>query len=536
MKICRRAEEELLTREDDEYDLASVSNSGGESPNSHKFCKNPHGMQNEESLRILVTANIPITERTLRRRLEPLKREIWQQLCLAGPVGILNIMEYLTTMVALIFVGHLGKVEYAGAALATSMTISLGYILLIGMSTGMETLCGQAYGAQEYYMLGIFLQQGFIVLLISCLPLSILFVNMERLLLLFKQNPQICQMAGKYALGLLPSLFARAILNPLATFLQMQSIVWPEVCSSTIAIAFHLVACWVTIYKFGWGFIGAAISTSVSSWVNVGILVLYIKFSGVCKNTWLGFSKNCIHGIKHFLKLSIPSSVMICSDDWHYAILTLLAGLLPNPEREIFVLNICVNILSLCYMIPLGIGIATSLRVSNEIGAGRPKAARFSVCVAIGITTFQAICVSMTLLGMRNVVGRIFSDNKDVIHYVATIIPIVSITVLTDGLHAVFSGVASGCGWQMLGAYVSLFALYVVGLPVSIVLAFICHMRGKGLWIGITGGLAIQILMLSLITIFTSWKKQSAEAKTRLETIQRLNGFSTLETEIGVVI
>jgi hypothetical protein len=186
-------------------------------------------------------------------------------------------------------------------------------------------------------------QQGFIVLLISCLPLSILFVNMEHIFLLFKQNPQICERDGKYSLGLLPSLFANAILNPLARFLQMQSIVWPEVYFSTIAIAFHLLwpdifsctiviafhllACWVTIYKLGWGFIGASVCTSVIFWVNVGILVLYIKFSGIYKNTWLGFSKNCIHGIKHFLKLSIPSYVMV----WY--------NLLLHPNHNLYLRN-----------------------------------------------------------------------------------------------------------------------------------------------------------------------------------------------------
>ena len=107
----------------------------------------------------------------------------------------------------------------------------------------------------------------------------------------------------------------------------MHSIVWPEVCSSTIAIAFHLLACWVTIYKLGWGFIGAVVSTSVNFWVNVGILVLYIKFSGIYKNTWLGFSKNCIHGIKHFLKLSIPSFVMV----WY--------GFLLHPNYNLYLRN-----------------------------------------------------------------------------------------------------------------------------------------------------------------------------------------------------
>lgn len=179
------------------------------------------------------------------------------------------------------------------------------------MATAMETLCGQAYGAQEYHMLGVFLQQGLITLWGACVPLSIIFVNMRHILRLFKQDPEICEAAGKYAWGLLPGLFAYATLQPLVRFLQMQSIVWPEVWSSAITLVFHIFTCWLTIYKMRLGFVGAAVSTSVSLWVNVGILLLYIKLMGICKNTWEGFSIHCIHGIKHFLKLSLASSLMI---------------------------------------------------------------------------------------------------------------------------------------------------------------------------------------------------------------------------------
>lgn len=453
--------------------------------------------------------------------LRPWRNEILRQLGLAGPAVAVSVVDYLMSLVALVFVGHIGKVEYGGAALATSMATSMGYVLLMGMATAIETLCGQAYGAQEYHMLGTFLQQGLLVLLGACIPLSLIFITMEDIMIAFKQDPQMCKVAGKYALGLLPGLFAFSILQALARFLQVQNIVWPEVWSSAISLVFHVFTSWLMIYQMGWGYVGAAASTSLSLWVNVGILLLYIKVSGSCKNTWLGFSKNCIHGIKHFLKLSFSSSLMSCLDYWCFFILTLLAGWLPNPQREISALSICMNITSLYYMIPMGIGIAASLRVSNEIGAGQTEAARNVIFIAMGITFCQAIFVSITLFSTRNVLGRLFSNKKDVIRDVSNIVPIMSITAIVDGLQAVLSGVAVGCGWQNLGAYASFLSLYIVGLPTGIALAFVYHMGGKGLWIGITGGMLLQTLILLWITIFTSLQKQSAEAKARLEMIQR---------------
>jgi len=70
------------------------------------------------------------------------------------------------------------------------------------------------------------------------------------------------------------------------------------------------------------------------------------------------------------------------------------------------------------------------------------------------------------------------------------------------------TGIARGCGWQHLGAYVNLGAYYALGIPISAMLGFWFQFRGKGLWIGILTGAFCQTAMLLLITLCTNWKKQ----------------------------
>ena len=67
--------------------------------------------------------------------------------------------------------------------------------------------------------------------------------------------------------------------------------------------------------------------------------------------------------------------------------------------------------------------------------------------------------------------------------------------------------VARGSGWQDIGAYVYLGAYYLVGVLVGVVLAFVVHLKGKGLWIGILTGSIVQAFLLALKTIFTNWEK-----------------------------
>lgn len=94
--------------------------------------------------------------------------------------------------------------------------------LQLGMGSALETLCGQAYGAAQHHMLGVYLQRAFLVLFITCLPLSFFFLYMEDILKLVGQDPEVAEKAGEYAFYLLPNLFAYVLLQPMVKFLQVK--------------------------------------------------------------------------------------------------------------------------------------------------------------------------------------------------------------------------------------------------------------------------------------------------------------------------
>ncbi|KAL7611357.1 hypothetical protein Lser_V15G12543 [Lactuca serriola] len=76
------------------------------------------------------------------------------------------------------------------------------------------------------------------------------------------------------------------------------------------------------------------------------------------------------------------------------------------------------------------------------------------------------------------------------------------------GFGAAARGIARGSGWQHIGAYVTLVAFYLFGMPTAIVLGFPLHLKAKGLWIGIVIGSIIQSGSLLFVTRLTDWQKQ----------------------------
>ncbi|CAI8604974.1 unnamed protein product [Vicia faba] len=92
-----------------------------------------------------------------------------------------------------------------------------------------------------------------------------------------------------------------------------------------------------------WGIKGAALAISLSYWVNVIMLVIYINSSTACASTWNGVSKEALNDVVSFLKLTVASAVMICLEYWSFEMVVLLSGLLPNPQLETSVLSISLN-------------------------------------------------------------------------------------------------------------------------------------------------------------------------------------------------
>lgn len=197
--------------------------------------------------------------------------------------------------------------------------------------------------------------------------------------------------------------------------------------------------------------------------------------------------------------------------------MVLLSGLLPNPQLETSVLSICLNTFVIAWMIPFGLSCAVSTRVSNELGAGHPQAASLAVRVALFLVLADGIMMVLVMILLRKIWGNLYSSDTHVIKYVAAVMPILATCSFLDGIQSVLSGIARGSGWQKIGAIVNLGSFYFVGVPSSVVLAFVLHMKGKGLWLGIVSAFIVQVILFGVITIRTSWDKEANKAAMRVK-------------------
>ncbi|KAI8001996.1 Protein DETOXIFICATION 16 [Camellia lanceoleosa] len=171
---------------------------------------------------------------------------------------------------------------------------------------------------------------------------------------------------------------------------------------------------------------------------------------------------------------------------------------------------------ALIFRIPIGFGSTVSTRVSNELGAGKPHAARLAVKVVIFLAVTEGFLVSLISIAVRDKWGYFYTNEEQVVKFMASIIPLLAVSNFMDGIQAVLSGIAIGCGWQKLGVFVNLGAYYLIGLPSAIILTFVFHFGVKGLWMGIMIGSGLQAILFLVITMYTDWEHQAGKAWDRV--------------------
>ncbi|CAF2034400.1 hypothetical protein HID58_031473 [Brassica napus] len=452
--------------------------------------------------------------------------KLWE---IAAPIAFNILCNYGVNSFTSIFVGHIGDLELSAVAISLSVVSNFSFGFLLGMASALETLCGQAFGAGQIEMLGVYMQRSWLILIGTCFCLLPLYIYATPLLILLGQEPQIAEISGKFTAQIIPQVFALAINFPTKKFLQSQSKVGILAWIGFVALTLHIFILHLFINVFKWGLNGAAAAFVASAWGIAIAQLVYVV--GWCKDGWRGLSWLAFQDVWPFLKLSFASAVMLCLEIWYFMTIIVLTGHLEDPVLAVGSLSICMNINGWEGMLFIGINAAISVRVSNELGSGHPRAAKYSVIVTVIESLFIGVVCAIVILITRDDFAVIFTDSQEMRKAVADLAYLLGITMILNSLQPVISaGVAVGGGWQAPVAYINLICYYVFGLPLGFLLGYKTRLGVQGIWIGMICGTSLQTLILVYMIYKTNWNKEVEQASERMK--QWGAGYEKLEKTV----
>ncbi|KAL6963904.1 hypothetical protein U1Q18_034911 [Sarracenia purpurea var. burkii] len=203
---------------------------------------------------------------------------------------------------------------------------------------------------------------------------------------------------------------------------------------------------------------------------------------------------------------------------WYYTAVILMVGSLKNPAIAVDAISICMNLQLWTLMIALGFNAAVSVRVSNELGAGNPKATQLSIVVTVLTSTVLGVLFTVAILASKNDFPKLFTEKPLVKMETSKLGYLLAATIFLNSIQPVLHGVAVGAGWQYLVALINTGCYYIVGLPIGAVLGYALKLGVKGIWSGMLVGSLLQTVVLIFVTIRANWSKEASGAKDRVRT------------------
>uniref|UniRef100_A0A3P8QSJ7 Multidrug and toxin extrusion protein n=1 Tax=Astatotilapia calliptera TaxID=8154 RepID=A0A3P8QSJ7_ASTCA len=462
------------------------------------------------------------------------REELYQVLRLTGPLLLSRILNFLLSFVITIFCGHISNAALAGYALASatvnSTTVATGH----GLALACDTLISQTFGSKNMKRVGVILQRSSLILLAFCLPCWAIIMNSYSLLILMHQEEEVARIAQIYVMAFLPAVPVRMVALHTGLLIMsfkkkiFQGIILPQMYTAGIANVLNLGFNYVLIFTLNLGIIGSAIANSLAQITLCLLLYGYIRIRKLHQKTWGGWSTECLQEWGSYMKLAVPSLLMVYFEWWLWEIGSFLAGLL--GEVDLAAQHVLNEIGTIAYMIPLGIHAAACVRVGNALGAGDTTRALLTCKVTLFLSGTLAVCQGIGFASCKSVVAFIFTSDVEIVATVSENLTVHIFVQFFDSLLCVCSGILVGSGMQKIAAISNLLGYYLIGLPVGIALMFYANLRILGLWLGLLVCLSLETVLFLVLIFKINWKKVTQKAQSDGGEAPKTDGYSPVNT------
>ena len=412
-------------------------------------------------------------------------------LSLAVPVVAAQVGLMLMGVVDTVMVGRVSAEALASVALGnmyfTALVVPASGTLMV-----LDAVVAQAVGAKDEEGVARGIQRGFVLCVLIGVVMSAALLPVRGMLVLLHQPLSLVPVASSYVrisiLGVFPFLAFVVLRQSLQAMRRLRVLVVVIVVAN-LANAFLN---WVFVYGHlgmtPMGAPGSAWATVASRWL-MAVLLLTFGWTAL-RWTLVPFRRETMHTapLLAMLRLGVPIALQQGIEFGAFAVIGVCMGVLGTVQ--IAAHQIALNLASLTFMVPLGVGAAAAVRVGHAAGAGDAEGARESARAAIVSGIGFMACTAVVFLLVPGIFAALYTPDQPVAALAAALIPVAGVFQVFDGAQAVCAGVLRGVGDTRAPFFINLAGFWLVGVPVSIGLGFHTRLGAVGLWWGFVAGLA----------------------------------------------
>lgn len=434
-----------------------------------------------------------------------IRRELRATIALAVPLVLTQLTQMAMSFIDVVMIGRLGPEAMAAGVVGTSAYMALTLVCM-GVVMAVNPMVAQAVGAGDEAAVGRSVRQGLWLGVLLGLPLMLVFGQAERVLLWAGQAPETAALAGGYIAairwGVVPNLWYTALRG----FAEGTARPRPVLLVAAAAAIFNVGGNYVLMYgKLGFpalGLIGTGYASAIAMWLMFGGMLVVMRLHE-------GFRRYRVfetirrpdpRALGALFRLGWPIGVSFGLETGLFTTATMLIGWVGTTALAAH--QVAINAASVMFMVPLGVAMATTVRVGQAAGRGDRAAAERAGWTGVGLgAAFMACSALLFWLRPAWVVwiytGQSAGESAEVAALAASLLGIAAVFQIVDGVQVTAAGALRGLKETRVPMFVGAVAYWGVGLTAGYGLAFGADLGARGMWWGLTLGLAVAAVGLT---------------------------------------
>lgn len=430
--------------------------------------------------------------------------EARQLLTLAIPVILAQVAQTSMGFVDTVMAGSVSATDMAAVAVGTSIwlpAILFGHGLILALTPVVAQLNGS--GRRDRIALQI--RQGYWLAGFTSLLVMLVLYNAGYLIGAMKNvDPALSDKAVGYLHALLWGAPGYLFFQVARNQCEGLSKTMPGMVMGFIGLLVNIPLNYVFIYGHlgmpALGGVGCGVATASVYWVMFIAMKIWVNRARSMRDIHLPtrFSAPDWKVLRRLTGLGLPIALALFFEVTLFAVVALLVS--PLGIIKVAGHQIALNFSSLMFVIPLSLGVASTIRVGYRLGQGSTEQARIASWAAQGVGVFMAFLTALFTVTYRHEIALLYNDNPEVVTLAAQLMLLAAVYQFSDSLQVIGSGILRGYKDTRAIFYITFVAYWMLGLPSGYVLAMtdwvVEPMGPAGFWIGFIIGLTSSAIMM----------------------------------------
>jgi multidrug resistance protein, MATE family len=416
------------------------------------------------------------------------------------PMILGQVGQILMGVTDSIMVGHLGAAPLAASAFISNI-VNIPFVFLIGLSTCISVKVSNYYGSGDSKQISESFWNGLLITLMFTVLIIVGLLLLRNDLWIFRQPEDVTAISKVYFITIIFSLLPSIIFQCSKNFCDGFSHTIPATVVMIMGLVANIVLNWIFIYgNLGapaLGLDGAGYATLAARFMMALLMTSYVFYAPVYKmfTEKIDYSKWNLKVMSTLAKIGVPSGLQFLFEVGAFAGAGVMMGWISTPALAGH--QIALNLASLTFMVALGISLGSSVRVGQAHGKKNWVAVRtIGLSAMLFVLAIEIVFALMFFLAKDQLPLFYISDTA-VIALASQMLLIAALFQLFDGLQCVALGLLRGLSDVKIPTSITFAAYWIIGLPLSYILAFVFKLEHLGIWIGLLVALVFSAGLLT---------------------------------------